>query len=381
MFATSDDKFSPIALGEILDFINDGGNLILATNDRISEEIRLFAAAVGAEFEESSRNVMDHFSYESTLDVDFGMQHEVILTHDITRSIVYGGDSSGSASPILYRGVGHVVDDENILAVSILRGNPSTYSVTSLTSNSVAPVNTGANSLLVTGMQARNNARLLISGSVDMFSNTFFQAKYNLTGMKVGNEYFCSEIVKWTFRQKGVLRFRDIEHHKSDGTPPDVILHEKERPDLPTSLYPDPEITRNSLVYRIKDQIVYSIVVDEYTSGEWKPYVTNDMQLEFVMLDPYVRKTMVCDPTSGRYTVSFTAPDDYGVFKFRVHYRRPGYTVIHAETQISIRPYKHDEYDRFIIAAFPYYSSSFSMMMSFFLFSVLFLFSSTKRQL
>ena len=146
---------------------------------------------------------------------------------------------------------------------------------------------------------------------------------------------------------------------------------------MPYSLFPDPEITRNSLVYRIKDDIMYSMIVEEYKSGLWTPFFVDDMQMEFVMLDPYVRKTMICDHSRGLYIANFTAPDDYGIFKFRVLYRRQGYSVLHAETQVSIRPFKHNEYERFIPTAFPYYASSFAMMFGFFVFSVFFLFSSS----
>jgi len=210
-----------------------------------------------------------------------------------------------------------------------------------------------------------------------MFSNSFYDTKLASSTELVGNAKFCSALIKWAFGETGVLRFRDIRHYKSDGSPPDVILHERERPDLPQSLYPDPEITRNSLVYRIKDDIVYSILVEEYCGGVWKPFAATDMQMEFVMLDPYVRKTMVADPQSGRHTVQFTAPDDYGIFKFRVMYRRTGYSVLHAETQVSIRPFKHNEYERFIPTAYPYYTASFSAMIGFFIFSLYFLFSSS----
>lgn len=210
-----------------------------------------------------------------------------------------------------------------------------------------------------------------------MFSNSFYDAKYSSSNKTVGNAEFCSALVKWGFAEKGILRFRDILHYKSDGSPPDVILHERERPDLPQSLYPDPEIARNSLVYRIKDEIVYSMIVEEYSDGVWRPFTATDMQMEFVMLDPYIRKTMTADSRTGRHTVQFTAPDDYGIFKFRVMYRRPGYSVLHAETQVSIRPFKHNEYERFIPTAYPYYTSSFSAMVGFLMFSMYFLFSSS----
>lgn len=273
-------------------------------------------------------------------------------------------------APVLFHGVGQtLVDPENILALRVLQGNPSSYSALP----NKGPETAGLDTLLVTGVQGRNNARVVVAGSLDMFTNAYFRAD------SVGNQLFCKELSKWTFRETGVLRFRDIVHHRTDGVPPDVILHEKERADLPVTMYPDPELTRNSLVYRIKDEIVYSMVVEHFTEGRWEPYAADDMQLEFVMLDPYVRTNMVSDPATGLFKAVFTAPDSYGIFKFRVQYRRPGYSVLHAETKASVRPFKHDEYERFIFSAYPYYASAISATVAFFVFSVVFLFSSDKK--
>ena len=121
------------------------------------------------------------------------------------------------------------------------------------------------------------------------------------------------------------------------------------------------------------------MMVEELLGDKWMPFVSSDMQMEFMMLDPYVRKTMVVDPSTGRHVASFIAPDSYGIFKFRVLYRRIGYSVLHAETQVSIRPFKHNEYERFIFSAYPYYSSAFSAMIAFFVFSMFFLFSDDKK--
>lgn len=253
-----------------------------------------------------------------------------------------------------------------------MEGNPTSYSYYPDRLIKDAPESMGEKTLLVGGIQGRNNARVVISGSLALFSNVYFSQ----TGFE--NKKFAEEVSKWVFRESGVLRFRDIIHHKKDGTPPDVILHEKERPDLPVTLYPDPEITRNSLVYRIKDEIIYSMIVEEYKNGQWVPFSADDMQMEFVMLDAYVRKTLTADPKTGKFSTLFTAPDSYGIFKFRVLYRRTGYSVLHAETQVSIRPFKHNEYERFIFSAYPYYSSAFSASIAFFVFSLFFLFSSDK---
>jgi hypothetical protein len=44
------------------------------------------------------------------------------------------------------------------------------------------------------------------------------------------------------------------------------------------------------------------------------------MQLEFVMLDPHVRTNMVSNADTGKFSATFVAPDNYGIFKFRVLY-------------------------------------------------------------
>lgn len=41
--------------------------------------------------------------------------------------------------------------------------------------------------------------------------------------------------------------------------------------------------------------------------------------------------------------------------------------------QMSVKPWKHTQYERFIVSAFPYYASSFSMMIGVVIFSLVFL--------
>ena len=72
---------------------------------------------------------------------------------------------------IVYEGIGMAVSNENILAVKILTGEATSYS--SLISATVgdAPQSAGTDTLLVTGIQGRNNARITFSGSLFLFSN------------------------------------------------------------------------------------------------------------------------------------------------------------------------------------------------------------------
>lgn len=117
---------------------------------------------------------------------------------------------------------------------------------------------------------------------------------------------------------------------------------------------------------------VYTIEVDILEKGQWKPFAANDIQLEFVRIDPFVRTTLQRNK-QGPYEAKFKIPDVYGVFQFKVDYDRVGYTRLYNNTQVSVRPLQHTQYERFINTAFPYYAGAFSMMLGVWMFSIFFL--------
>jgi len=250
--------------------------------------------------------------------------------------------------------VGHAAQ-ESPLVIKVLTGSPTAFSA-----DPTKPVQEiqsgGTDTLLVSAIQTRGNARVVVSGSLDLFSDRFFFAEVNDGHKKgkSGNQHFGIELSKWNFHERGLLRARQLEHHRQG---------ESQSPSN----------------YRIKDNIDFSIIVEEYDGDakSWVPFKQNDVQLEFVMLDPYVRKTMRNDG-KGKYSLSFRAPDVYGVFKFRINYHRLGYSNLDVTEVVPVHPYRHNEYERFIPVAYPYYFASFSLMAGFFFFGLVFL--STKDE-
>ena len=55
--------------------------------------------------------------------------------------------------------------------------------------------------------QARNNARVVISGSLELFSNEFFFTE------GVANKQFSEALASWVFKHNGVLRMTEPKHH------------------------------------------------------------------------------------------------------------------------------------------------------------------------
>ena len=71
---------------------------------------------------------------------------------------------------------------------------------------------TGKGTVLVAGLQARNNARVVFAGSIDMFSDKLFGAQVSSwSGKKAeksGNQALAVALARWCFKLSGVLRVK-----------------------------------------------------------------------------------------------------------------------------------------------------------------------------
>jgi len=347
LFAPGVEEFGgSLSVETIVKFVDDGGNLILAGSSDTTDIIRELATEVGVEMDEEKSAAIDHFNYDVNLDDG---QHTLVAapSSGLLKSSLMVGQSG---NPILYRGTGLILDPDNPLILPVLTAPTTAYSHNPQVPVSEYPHATGENVVLLAALQARNNARVLVSGSLEFFSDAFLTASVKTPQgsefASSGNLALLSQVTKWTLKEAGVIRVTEVKHHK---------VGEKETSE-----------------YTIKDDLEYHIGVEELVEGVWKPFQATDLQMEFVRIDPFVRATLQPSP-SGRFSVTFKVPDVYGVYQFKVSYNRIGYTRLVHTTQVPVRPFLHTQYERFIWCAFPYYSSAFSMMGGLFLFSIVFL--------
>ena len=77
----------------------------------------------------------------------------------------------------LFRGIGMTADAENPLVLSVLSASSTAYSFNPDEKIEEFPHAVGKNTLLVSALQARNNARVVFVGSLDFFSDEFFSAR------------------------------------------------------------------------------------------------------------------------------------------------------------------------------------------------------------
>eukprot|EP01135_Chromosphaera_perkinsii_P001484 Nk52_evm13s179 gene=Nk52_evmTU13s179 len=323
----------------ILEYFDDGGSLFVAGSSSLTETIRDLASKFGVEYDEPNTFVIDHFNVAAE---DKG-KHTMIYTDEVLDLPIVSG---GIKNPIVYQGAAMTLKEEDPATFPIVTGESTAYSFFTEKPVSVMPFGIGKDAVLVAGMQARNNARAVFVGSMDMLSDAFFAMKAK--GAVAGNEKFASSVFSWAAQEAGVLRIRDIKHN---------VVGELEAP----------------VTYTCRDMVIFSAVIEERVGGKWTHFQGNDVQLEFVRVDPFVRLGLQNDMTNKRFKLEFELPDVYGVYKFKIDYFRRGYSHINSITQVSVRPFTHNQYERFIPAAYPYYLTSFSMMGGFLLFGFVFL--------
>merc|ERR1739838_510853 len=116
--------------------------------------------------------------------------------------------TGGVTAPLLYRGVGMLVDPENPLVWEILTGSSTAYSHNPDYAVKEFPHAVGKQTVLVAGLQARNNARVVFSGSLEFFSDEFFTALVEQVGaaaaVRSGNQELSLAWTSRCFKQSGV---------------------------------------------------------------------------------------------------------------------------------------------------------------------------------
>ncbi|KDQ59693.1 hypothetical protein JAAARDRAFT_175179 [Jaapia argillacea MUCL 33604] len=269
--------------------------------------------------------------------------------------------TSSNLSPIWYSGVSFALGN-NPLLFPILRAPPESFAADSTEDTGADAVVdaaeksgeglwAGSSMSVVAGFQTREGGRAAWVGGVEVFGDEFAN-KEVAAGVKSGNAQFAQELASWAFQESFALRVDSIDHHRVN----DTTVREH---------------------YTTNDQVVYTTHISKFNAetNAWEPFSgITDLQLEFTMLDPHVRTALPPVPGSpGEYSVTFRVPDRHGVFKFVVDYKRKGWTHIHSSTTVPVVPPRHDEYPRFLSAAWPYYVGAISTSVAFWVFAVLWL--------
>lgn len=292
----------------LVDFLNNNGNVLVVggANVALPDDVRGFLNEIGIFPSPKNFRLYDHFNTEDD---------KVVLTDS---NIVNNRVISSFGEKFLYDGSAALLSNNELL-FPIVKGSKTSFTSDSKSNDPLSQDKTwtfGEQGFVAAGFQALNNARLVWVGADSLLD---------------------VELAKWAFQQKGVLKLQFVQHYKKDA--PENI---------------------NDTLYRIKDNLIYTIGVSELVNNEWVPYEVaseeDQIQLSFKMLDPYQRLNLkklgpgASTPNGpddlNIYSVDFLAPDHHGMFTFELDYKRTGLSYLSDNRVVALRHLANDEYKR-----------------------------------
>jgi len=231
-FTEDFSKTTEIKVASLLKFFDDGHDLMIFGSKESGNFLRKLVTEFGVDFDNYDTEVKDSLylhHLKDSLNPDLiSMKRDSIITTKNTINI-----SAVTRQPkgyILYEGLGMDIDQNNNYVFPILKADENSYSIDPKTRRIFG---NGEKIKLVTGYQARNNRRVVISGSTSLCSNKFYFLSSN-DGTKPQaspNALFCQDMLNWNFQRSGVLKYENVKHHRVS-----LILYLVDRWSVPANL-------------------------------------------------------------------------------------------------------------------------------------------------
>jgi len=108
-------------INSILEFIDAGGNVLLAGGSKYSPFVSSIAESVGVKFEDVGTTVVDHFNYDQS---DFDGEHNLLVVDNFVNTEIIG---KKSIAPVLYRGNSLSLVSDNRLVFPLLHAHYTSY--------------------------------------------------------------------------------------------------------------------------------------------------------------------------------------------------------------------------------------------------------------
>lgn len=232
-FHVDSDNFR---ISDIVSFFDSGRSVIVLADIDTSRSFRKLFYSFGLELDEMGTQLKDNFN-------NIGGSRTIVTSQlaqvhpFVTSSLPHG--------KIAYRGAGFkTVNFINHQLFALAKGEPTTYTRSEVYKRTER---VGSDITLVASVQGLNNARAVFTGSLDIFSDEFFAFP------EMDNEAFADHLIRWGFKQTGVLRVTNIKYYA---------------------------VGKNSeSLYTCNDRAHYQLDVEEYNyrTDSWHPYVADDL--------------------------------------------------------------------------------------------------------
>ena len=114
----------------------------------------------------------------------------------------------------------------------------------------------------------------------------------------------------------------------------------------------------DSTIYRVNDHINVRMCLSNGHDSRFIPEKANDFQFELKMMNIQLRKCFDSIDADGCLTsVNIQLPPKSAVYTLKISHNRPGWSQLSHNEKLLVRPFRHNEFPRFLTIAAPYYVS------------------------
>eukprot|EP00040_Diaphanoeca_grandis_P044170 m.11504 g.11504 ORF g.11504 m.11504 type:complete len:429 (+) comp8836_c0_seq2:84-1370(+) len=288
-------------------FIDQGGNVLLATSSHLGDVIIDFASETGFEFDQAGAHVLDHVG---KIDGD----PTLFKTNNSIKYAAIGGEH-GAGRGVLFRGIGMSSDPQNEFVMDMLFASKTAYSYRPTDTVEDYPFGIGESTLLVGGLQARNNARVVVSGSLDLFGDDL------MADTRGSNQDFVTALVGWGLGSSGRLSASQITVSPQGN-------------------------------HMVGDEMTICVeVTSANPTDSPKPFVTKE-DIFIVLKKLQVITRHPVDLRGSSLCAQIEAPNEAGVYTISVLHRQRDYSLFTQQTQVTIRPRMMSEESSFYTFVF-----------------------------
>ncbi|GME79198.1 unnamed protein product [Ambrosiozyma monospora] len=245
---------------DLLKFSQKGGNLFIITdNTGIQTDVAIFLNQLGIYPSPKGYNYVDHHVKDANVISEPNLKY---LTNAKVDELAFNDGSVALLS-------------NSELLIPVLQASKSSFSanIDDGVINRETTWHSGDQGFRIVGFQGLNNARLTWVGSPAFFADG---ANYS--------EDLVADLVDFTLHVKGSIKTEFISHINVD---------------------------TNETSYKVGDNAKFQIGLSHWNGEDWVPLNTlEDLQLEFIMLDPYYRLNLTLE-SDGVYSTTFKIPDQH----------------------------------------------------------------------
>ncbi|KJP88607.1 hypothetical protein AK88_01687 [Plasmodium fragile] len=276
--------------------------------------------------------------------------------------IVVNPSGGGKKKNLLFQGTAHVMMEKtnNILEIVTCTKTCLLYDKND---HVVKKAKQGTDLSLVSSSQWDNNSRCVFSSSSEIFSDLFF----HINGE---NKKFAKEIVAWNFKQSGIVGYDKFKLYAVGGN----MDHTGGGDLLGGDRIGATPFVANDLIH-------LSIDLYELKSNFWVPFKRRDIQYELVKMEIQRRDflNLYKNADSPTYYTNFHLPNEHGVYKIKIFFRRKGYNILNLHFFLPVRsPLHYDKNKKVQFAFYPFYTYIYLSLLCFFVFILLIMFDDSR---